>query len=69
MTSLFIFDDPNFWRNRAEEMRILAASVARWEAKTILLRVAADYDLLARQAEQAKQKVPTGQDDASRASC
>lgn len=54
MAHLFIFDDPSYWRNRAEEMRILAASVTNLETQAILLRVAADYDLLAKRAERAK---------------
>jgi hypothetical protein len=54
MVHLFIFDDPNYWRNRAEEMRILAASVTSPETRVILLRVATDYDLLAERAEEAK---------------
>jgi hypothetical protein len=43
------------WRFRAEEMRSLAADMMNDEPKAIMLRIAADYEMLAEWAERASE--------------
>ena len=45
------FDDAQQWRDRAEEMRMVAEGMQSEQNKKIALRLAADYDRLAVHAE------------------
>jgi hypothetical protein len=43
-------NDPQHWRQRAQELRLLAARPKDGEAKEMMLLTASDYDMLARRA-------------------
>jgi hypothetical protein len=51
-----IIDDPEHWRNRARQARILAEQMED-ENKQIMLRVAEDYEGLAKKAEQRSAEI------------
>jgi hypothetical protein len=51
MVSLSHVNDSKHWRDRATEMRALAETMKDLETKTIMLKLADDYDKLAERAE------------------
>jgi hypothetical protein len=58
MPSIFV-NDPQHWRDRADQMRAQASETADPESRTIMLRLANDFELLARRAERrAKDLAP-----------
>jgi hypothetical protein len=50
MISHFI-NEPDYWRTRAEEARNLASQMNDSESKDAMLRIAQDYERLAKRAE------------------
>ena len=51
-----VLDDPQHWRDRAEEVRRVARFVSDQRAKETILRMADEYDQLAHDAEQRAQR-------------
>jgi hypothetical protein len=51
MPTSFI-NDPEHWRHRAEEIRTLADDMKDEISKQMMLRIAEDYERLARRAEE-----------------
>jgi hypothetical protein len=47
-------NNPSYWRSRAEEARTIAEAIRSALPRSIMLRIAEDYDRLARMAEQRK---------------
>jgi hypothetical protein len=45
-------DDPDYWRNRAEEARAIAVQMVDAHTKATMLAIAQDYEKLAKRAEQ-----------------
>ncbi len=52
----YIYDDPEHWKDRADEVRATAGYVRDQETKQVLLRIAEQYDKLARIAEERRAK-------------
>jgi hypothetical protein len=50
--SVRLLHDPEHWRQRAAELRLIAESTRDADARATLLRIVADYERLARRAEQ-----------------
>jgi hypothetical protein len=55
-------NDTQRWRDRRDEMRTLASETSDPESRTIMLRLANDYDLLARRTERSAKDLPQPQD-------
>jgi hypothetical protein len=53
-------NDAQHWRDRAAEMRALSAEMKDFEARTLMLKLANDYDKLADRAEErgSRDKAP-----------
>ena len=51
---LYFINDPKYWHERADQTRKVANGLRSPEAKTAMLRIAADYDRLAWRAEQKR---------------
>jgi hypothetical protein len=45
-------DDPHHWRERGEEIRVLGEAMQDSKTRTIMLRIASDYEKLVERAEQ-----------------
>jgi hypothetical protein len=53
-----LFTDPTTWRERAEGMRVLADEIRDAETKHRMLRIADEYDRLAKRAEERARRTP-----------
>ena len=50
-------DDPDYWRNRAEEAHAIAVQMVDAHTKATMLAIAQDYEKLAKRAEQRAVKI------------
>ena len=62
-----LLDKPEHWYARAEKARTIAESLSDPEAKRTMESIAAEYELLARRAEEYLKKAADGKDEASQA--
>jgi hypothetical protein len=60
--SPILLNDTQRWRDRRDEMRTLASETSDPESRTIMLRLANEYELLARRAELSAKDLPQRQD-------
>jgi len=49
----YVYDDPQYWRERADEARTTARLVSHPDMNAAMLRVAVEYDRMAHAAEQS----------------
>jgi hypothetical protein len=49
----YVYDDPQYWRERADEARTTARLVSHRDMNAAMLRVAVEYDRMAHAAEQS----------------
>jgi hypothetical protein len=61
---LFVYEDPEHWRDRAEEARATASYVRDPEVKITMLRIADEYDRLTRLIDERRAKSTGPQPDA-----
>jgi hypothetical protein len=50
-------DDPEYWRDRAEQVRALADQLSNQKARDSILAIAAEYELI---ADKAKERAKRG---------
>jgi hypothetical protein len=53
-----LVNDPEYWRDRASEKRALAKRLRNEQAKQTVLRIANDYERLAKRAEERLSRLP-----------
>ena len=47
-----LLDDPKYWRNRAEEARVVAESIEDQQSNEVMLGIAEDFERMAALAEE-----------------
>jgi hypothetical protein len=55
---MHLYDDPDHWLRRAEEMRILAEARPEMETRALMLKIAEDYLRLAKRLEEQTRAGP-----------
>ncbi len=55
-------NNPDYWRNRAEEARAIAVQMTDSQTKATMLAIARDYEKLAKRAEQHASEPRLGSD-------
>jgi hypothetical protein len=50
-------DDPEYWRDRAEQVRALANQLGNQTARDAMLRIVADFELLAMRAQERAKRL------------
>ena len=58
MTTTSFINDPEHWRSRAEEARTLADQMSDDVSRRMMLKIADDYETLAKRAEERAKRTP-----------
>jgi hypothetical protein len=66
--ALQTLNDVRHWRDRAAEMRVLSGEMKDFETRTLMLKLANDYDKLADRAEDRARRDAPGPSPRSKAS-
>lgn len=59
---MYVLNDPQYWRKQAEEMAAQASGMKDNITRQAMRRIAADYTLLAKRAEERLASVAHGHD-------
>jgi hypothetical protein len=59
---MYVLNDPEYWRKQAEEMAAQASGMKDLVTRQAMCRIAADYKILAKRAEERLASVARGHD-------
>jgi len=59
-----VYNNPQYWRERADEARATASLLCNWDIRAAMIRIAVEYDQIASVVEQPLVRRPSYHDEA-----